>query len=422
MNRYLIKYLRDSATDDVTKKYLDYFKVELDWYIYKYGNHFTPKHTTIKSKVARLVRCFNTITNKPKFIGIDNNILSSITILNKRFWSDLGYNAISSYLQPVGYKNILGNKDVILLKRKIDNIINRGNFNDLYSLSLFEEIENVLHNDIIEYQKYNFKGLCLYTDQYFESKYLIDVFKKIGKPSLVFSHGLPGIYSIDVDNRSDFLMVWGDRIKENYIKAGFNKDKIKVVGNLKYSYPKQFRYLRNSLDNVLVIPCSSILWHQHEWDNVQLIDRSMIILYLYQVQHILSRFNVKHARFRPHPVINIDWVYKYIDTDFYIKDNKPLLESFQESTLVIGSTSTTFLEALSAGVNYLVYEPIDTFGNSLCNMKLVPPFDGSERNLSIAKNKEELEYMIMHEYQVDTSILEGYMQPINTSVIKSILK
>ena len=422
MNRYLIKYLRDTAKDSIEKKYIDYFKVELDWYIYRYGDHFAKKQIVLKAELIKIYQQIKTIFSEYKKPDSTNNILSSIYLTDKLFWSRLGYNAYSSILQPVGYNNLIGDKDTVLLKKKIDKIISIQSFNNLYNTELFETIEENQNRDIIRYKKYNFKGLCLYTDQYFESKYLIDIFKAIDRPSLVFSHGLPGIYSLDVDNRSDYLMVWGEKIKENYIKAGFNPDKVKVVGNLKYKNTGQKKVLRNTLENVLVIPHSSILWHQHEWDNVKLVDRSMIVLYLYEVQRVLERMNVKSARFRPHPTFNIDWVYRFIDNNFYVKDDEPLSESFKKSTLIIGATSTTFLEAINAGVNYIIYEPTDIRGKGLSNFKLVPPFDGSEKDIHVANTEDELEYLIKHKYQTGAKCLDGYMQPLDTSVIKSIIK
>lgn len=44
IEKYLINYLKDNSTNLLTKKYLDYFKVELDWFIYNYGDHVSTTH------------------------------------------------------------------------------------------------------------------------------------------------------------------------------------------------------------------------------------------------------------------------------------------------------------------------------------------------------------------------------------------
>ena len=37
MEQYLINYLRENSTDLLVKKYVEFFKIELDWFIYNYG-------------------------------------------------------------------------------------------------------------------------------------------------------------------------------------------------------------------------------------------------------------------------------------------------------------------------------------------------------------------------------------------------
>ncbi len=248
------------------------------------------------------------------------------------------------------------------------------------------------------------------------------MFKKLERPSIYYVHGLPAIYT-EFDNATDYLMVWGERMKQNYINIGFEPDKIKVIGCHKYINTEVSNDgLRNSLENVLVLPCASNLMIQCQWDTPRLIDRSMVVLYLYQVQNVLMKFGVKHARFRPHPSMDKEWVYGFLDQNFYKMDKEPLLASLNQSSLVIGATSTTFLEALMAGVNFLFYEPVDEHGAGLCSVPLVPPFDGSVKNFSIARTEDDLEYMIRDKYLSDPKVIDGYIQPLDLSVLKEIIK
>ena len=428
MERYLINYLKEHASDAIVKKYVDFFKIELDWYIYNYGEHISKRYhrnakLCLKERLYKKYQRFSAQYCPLSFRSDSKNILSSLHLSDKKLLVSMGFNPFSSILQPVGKTQIIGDRGTLYIDKVLREKLAGGSFTDIYNETFFYELEDYQSNIIRQYQQLDLRALFLYTDQYFASKYLIDIFKQINRPSFVFSHGLPGIYSKDVDNRTDYLMVWGEKIKENYIKiGGFSPDKIKVVGNVKYRTIWGKERLKNSLEDVLVIPCSSALWHQHQWNTPTMIDRSMIVLYLYQVQNVLLRCGVKHARFRPHPSLDKSWVYGFIDKTFYEMDNQSLFDSIHSSSLVIGASSTTFLEVLMYNVNYLLYEPVDENGVGICNTKRVPPFDGTESNLQIAKNEEELEYMIKNRYQTPRNVLEGYMQPLDLSVLKTLVK
>lgn len=423
MERYLINYLKENSEDQIVKKYIDFFKVELDWFIYAYGEHLNPqykrvKKTTFKTHIQHLISLFSTIKTSPDL----KNVLSSVSFADESQIKKIGLNLTSSVFQPKGKNQIIGDWESVFLQRKIQKRVYKKEFTDLFNVDFFYELENFQPRIIKEFEKHNLRALFLFTDQYFASKYLIDIFHKINRPSIVFSHGLPGIYSRDVDNRSDYLMVWGEQIKNNYINVGFSPEKIKVIGNPKYNNISFNKDLKNTLENILVVPISSIQWHQHTWGEPRLIDRSMAILYLYQVQRVLSQFGIKRVRFRPHPSMNKEWYSKFLDKEFYEIDKDTFSESIRKSTLIIGSVSTTLLESLMYGINYLVYEPCDENNINLCKSKNVPPFDGSEKDFFIARNEEDLKYMIKTKYQTPTKILEGYMQPLDLSILTDIVK
>jgi len=427
MDRYLINYLKNNSNNTLQAKYIDYFKIELDSFIYNYGDHISCSHRKDKKMSWRTIvgnhlRNFSAIYGTIKQYPDLKNVLSSVYFLDKTILSYIGINSISSILQPVGIKQILGDKETVEFIIYKNRCIAKGMFNDIYNKKFFEGLEELKNKIIKKFEQYNFHALFLNTDQYFESKFLIEIFKNLDRPSMVFSHGLPGIYSLEVDNRSNYLMVWGDRIKQNYINAGFNPNKLIVIGNPKYYDYKKIDILRNTLDNVLVIPPSSCLWLQHTYDEPQLIDRSMGILYLYIIQHVLEKFGVKHTRFRPHPSIDKEWMYGFLDQNFYEVDKDNLKESCLKSTLIIGATSTVFLEALMFGVNYIIFEPKSSDNKNILRCNLVPPFDGSEKNLEIATSEEELEYLIKNKYQIDINILDEYMQPFDTNILKEIIK
>ncbi len=425
MNSYLLDYLINSTKDPLVKKYIDYLKIELDWHLYAYGDNLSSQYhrnhaKTCKLKLVDLYQ--NTLSRLPLKKKVDGkcNVLTTFRFIDEQKMDELGLRPLSSILSPVSKKNIIGNTPIRALNRFQHNLIHKKAFNEVLTNDNLSYLEKAMTDiEKIYLHEYDMRALYLQTDQYFINKYHIEIFRKMGRPSFVFSHGLPGIYSKDVDNRSDYLMVWGEQIKQNYIAAGFVPEKIKVIGHVRYANVPDHPVLRNTLDDILVLPSTGVNWHQHTWNSPQLPDRGLVILYLYQVQHVLQSLGVKKARVRPHPSVDKKWLANFLDTSFYEMDYLPLNKSLSQATLAIGATSTTILEATMNGVNYLVYEPMEN-GIRANGKPPVPPFDGSEPGVAIAKNETELHRMIKENYQNDYSFIKRYIQPLNLDILKEL--
>jgi len=306
-------------------------------------------------------------------------------------------------------------KETFLVHNKLS-----GDFKDLINsdfISLAKKYKVSFKEYIL---KYEISALFLPQDIGFFEKIAIDVFKELNLPTFNFIHGLPGIYN-DIDyNRTDYLVVWGESIKDNFIKAGFNSNKIIVNGHPKYNTISLGKNLKFELHDILIIT-KSLNGSQFS-DRVILGDRSNLIYYLLSIKRVLEKLGVKKVRLRPHPSENIDWYYEYIDKDFFIYDNDNLKSSLVNSSLVIGGTSTTFLEALIEGVNYVVYEPLI---NDLLidGFSPVAPFDGSEEKVPVAQSEEELEEILIKKVSVDLTILDDYIsKEFNTDAILNLLK
>jgi len=427
MDKYLIKYLRDNASNELSRKYIDFFKIELDWHIYNAERHishsyYRDRKISTKEKLYSILQYQNSLFDS--FINKSDHspkVLSTVYFPVNNALNELGFKVMSPVWRSVGRKNIFGDHQVILWHRKIQNLIRHREFHSFLDIELHVELENFQQHLFNKYENANFRALFLYTDQFFYSKYNIDIFKKLNKPSFIFSHGLPGIYSKEVDHRSDYLLVWGEKIRENYLSAGFSADKVKVVGHPKYKKPSSANTLRSELSDVLVVPVSSVLYHQHEYDQTILMDKSMVILYLYQVQDVLTKLGVKKARYRVHPSLNKAWIKSFLDQKFYILDEEPLESSLSKTSLVIGATSTLFLESLIYGVNYIVFEPKDEEGMNMLNTTLVPPFDGSDPKVMVAHHASELSQMIKENVMNDFSIVRDYIQPFDISCLKDLI-
>jgi hypothetical protein len=92
------------------------------------------------------------------------------------------------------------------------------------------------------------------------------------------------------------------------------------------------------------------------------------------------------------------------------------------ASLVIGPTSTVFVEAIYHGVNYLFYEPQENKIDIMEN-PLVPPFDGSDAKLPTATNEEELSAMIKNKTMMDKTIFNDYIKtPFDIDFVKDIIE
>lgn len=428
MDSYLIKYLRDNAKSELAKKYIDFFKAELDFHIYiseTYMSESYHRKTELDGivKLKRLYQYANALLCPSNLKPSSNmKILSTLYLPILDSLAELHIDSYSPVWHPIGARKISGDLKTIQWYERMQNRFRKNDFYLFLESNLHDELEGFQQHLISTYQQQDFKGLFLYTDQYFYSKYCIDIFKKIDRPSVIFSHGMPGIYSLEVDNRADYLMVWSEKIRKNYIDVGFEPSKIKVVGNPKYKNLAKDKVIRSNLTNVLVVPLTSATWIQHEYDNTVITDPSMTVLYLYKVQTVLQKLGIKTARYRTHPTMNRKWVHAFLDQQFYSCDTEDLNVSLNRSSLVIGVNSTLLLETLINGVNYILFDPKEENGVNMLGYKSVPPFDGSDDKLMIAEDEVELEKMLRSNAITDYSLVHDYIQDFDLSVLKELLQ
>lgn len=422
MERYILKYLQEHADSELIKKFIDYLKVDLDGMFYAYGDNMNENYPLPRSIdwrfYASIIKLILKSKNAARFKSNDNNILSFVNLTAQTcIESDL--NLLGSIVQPIGDK-IVYSKELIEFYFFYARLTRKEDFNDVVTkenAELLEHYKNVL---LKEYSEYHFKALFVGNGEPFIFKLHLDLFKQLGVPSFIFLHGIPGIYNLDTERKADYLLVWGEQIRQNYIDAGFNPNKVVVTGHPRYSeIPKNFN-LRNDLSSVLVTTTASVNWSPHGWEAAQfpLYDRSIIVLYCYSIQTVLQKLGVKHARLRVHPSVRKEWVMRFVDKNFYTIDTASLQQSLNESTLVIGPTSTVWLESILAGVNYLVYEPeLDGKEN-----RQVPPFDGSDDLMKIAFSEDALYNMVKEKYMLDTKLVRKYIVPFEFKKVSEIIK
>lgn len=405
-NNYL-DYLQ--AKTEFNSEFFVDIKYELDARFYQYGNQFKANNDDrlfeLKQILFSLYVLFTGLASKffKRNKSSKNIIITSAYFKLQKELVNIGYDCIN-----VPWLDSSINILLYLKLQKFRNKLKRCDFSEINTLLMdYIDIKAELKN---HYSKNEIKLLILPQDMGIFERISIRIFKELNKKTYIFSHGLPGRYNHIDDNKSDFLVVWGEKIKQNYIKVGFNETKILVSGHPLYKkIDISSLRLKSSLNNILVLS-KSLNGTPHS-TGTRTSDRTNLILYLFQIKNELIKQGVKFVRFRPHPSENIKWYYKYIDANFFILDKyKSISDSLKEATIVIGPTSTMFIDAILNNVNYLVYEP-NFDGNDLNNFPFVPPFDSSDKRLIISKNITELSHNLKILPLVDTSIILEYIQP-----------
>ncbi len=423
---YLIDYLKESF--NIEQSILECIKYELDQHIYYYGRQFkSPKERDI-SLTGAIKRRINAILKhyvslffcifRPNLNNGKKTILSNAYFSTNAELSKLNFNVYRPAWGISRDLKILVSREILREIEYFKEFFENKSFVDLIS----QEFINNIHLFKSTLEKYfldnEVAAVFLPNDMGFFENISINVCRQINRPSFIFLHGLPGLYNNMDENKSDYLIVWGEKIKENFVDAGIDQNKIFVSG---HPYYRELKHtgLRYELDSPLVLT-KSMDGSQHN-DKVILADRGNLILYLYSVQSVLRKYGVNRVRFRPHPEDNCQWHLKFIDKDFYQVDREDLQISLKKSTVVIGPTSTVFLEALYHGINYICFEP-SINGIDLINYKLVPPFDGSDARLPVAKNEDQLEQIIKDKAKVDIRIFNDYIKsPFDLSFVKSMI-
>lgn len=424
MDKYLLKYIQRASKDELTKKYIDFLKVNLDGFFYAKGGDVNINYGALRKLDWRFYLSFisNIVFSESagKYVLRERNILSFVP-LPASLAKDYDINLVGSFLQPIDTA-LIKNWDTIKFKWLFSHWITQRNFNEMVTDQTVAFLEEYNEKLMDHYSKYNLKALFVSHGEPFLYKYHIDIFKKLNRPSFIFLHGLPAIYNLETEKNSDYLLVWGDKIKENYVNAGFEGSRIIVTGHHRFKSIPVIGKLRNSFDDILVATTASNVWSPHDWDygTFPIYDSSLIVLYCYSVQNVLQGLGIKHVRLRLHPSVNKKWIKSFIDNDFYILDTLSLSESLNKATLVIGPTSTTCLEAMFAGVNYVVYE-LGENKHDIHNFPLVPPFDGSDDNLVVTNTEGDLSHVLKSGNVNSPKLLDGYLRPFDFGAINNVL-
>jgi len=323
--------------------------------LFDYSNHHLSNRKTFKSVIK------NIIVNKLKFIFyIKSKFLSkSDNVIISNAYVNLKLKETTNLLPPWMYslkKESCFSMTMISLIERIDKEIEKESVKLLLSDS-FNTLIKTYEEEFLKFLKEkNVKGLIFANDLGFYENLSIKTAKKSTIPSFVYLHGLPARYNNIDDNRADYLIVWGQGIKNLYVTSGVPEEKILTLPHPLYSNFAETK-LESNFNNVLVLskaisatPCIST--------ELILPDRSTLLYYLELVKENLKKLGVVKASLRLHPSEAPDFYTKNMPDDFFSIEALSKEDSLLKTTLVIGPTSTMLLDAIKAGKNYILFDPI----------------------------------------------------------------
>lgn len=340
--------------------------------LFDYSNHHLSNKKTLKRSLKNL------IVNKLRFIFHVKSKFSSKSknVIISNAYVDLKVNETTSLLPPWMYslkKDTCLSMQVVSAIKKIDKEVEKESVKLLLS-SNFIGLMSIYEEQFLKLLKEkNVRALVFANDLGFYENLSLKIAKKSEISSFVYLHGLPARYNNIDDNRADYLIVWGQGIKNLYVASGVSEEKILTLPHPIYSNYEQTK-LESNFDNVLVLskaisatPCIST--------ELILPDRSTILLYLELVKENLKKLGVVKASLRLHPSEDPDFYDKNMPDEFYSIEKQTKNESLLKATLVVGPTSTMLLDTIKAGKNYILFDPV-TDGLTLEGAPLVAPFTG----------------------------------------------
>lgn len=389
-------------------------RYELDHHMYSFGRHFRrplEREVSVKEKLRSAIA---------SAIAIGKHSLSTLPDLGNVRVLSSAYSTFNNELHKIGIDpvwppwsrkpgaKVIPSYKMSIACEKVKNALRYWTFRSLASKSFYDLVDDYRSEFLKACQQHDLKALFVAQDLSFFERLAIDSFKQMNLPTFVMLHGLPGQYNSIDDNRADYLIVWGEKLRKNYIDNGVDPQKIFVAGHPSLRQRTGAEKLRFSFENILVLTTSTN-GSPHSTGFFPT-DRGTLIAHLCAIQNVLNKFGVKKVKLRPHPSENPSWYFQFIDPNFFSLDDAPLNETLRKATLVIGPSSTIVLEAIHAGVNYVLFEQSTDRIRNVTGFKLVPPFDDSEPRLPLACNQQELIEILETKKTVDSSFFSDYVK------------
>ncbi len=391
MKENLFEFLKDIHTDFD----LDLIKYHLNSQMNDYGDHFKSgeQKKSAKKKIYFLFNSLLTFLYWLAFKLLQKSRKGTIVLSAAygKFDERLiqrGYNVQRMPSSLKKGQNVFGNFYIFYLTKKIEFILQFAGVGYLTSKQFFE-ILSKYHNCVERYIKnIGYKYLFVPNDVVYFNKLYIKIFKDLDKKTFLVSHGaMPSIFNLegDLDNLTDYAIMKSQLEVDSFVKMGYDAKKYMVSGHP--DYISNISNLKSTFECILVITKSingvSLL------QNPIIEDRGQSIMYLLSIQNVLLALGIQKVILRPHPSENYLWYKSHLDENFFKISSRSLTEDLNQSTLVIGPTSSVIVDALFHGLNYVIYEPLIN-GKLITGYPVYPPLDGSDNRIPIARDEDEL--------------------------------
>lgn len=374
---------------------LEWMKYALDNKMYYFGQHFKAPYEgrSLYNRFKTRLVTWRQVFRKQE-LSYQGAVISNAYFNVASFIKKEGYNVLLPPWQT-GYLTKTSQETLYLMMN--------ADFNLVISDDFIKRVYG-LRDELREFFKTNSTPfLLLSSDMVPVHRIAIDVCKELSIPTGIFLHGLPGRYNAIDDSRANYLFVWGEKIKDNYVKVG-SKTNIVVTGHPNFS---SFKIAEQKPEYVLVLsraingaPSSS---DQHRVD-----ERGVCIQHIYAVEAALKKAGIDKAVLRLHPSENPEWYSRFMDKDFYTLDTNPLSYSIGHSKMVVGFISTVMIDTVLNGIPCYPYV-IDKESNIYVG-EIVPPFC-NKPEFPTAFTVNELADNIVKGNSVTSSHFDGYINP-----------
>ncbi|MDS0526641.1 hypothetical protein NNC19_13195 [Clostridium sp. SHJSY1] len=324
-------------------------------------------------------------------------------------------------------KTVIGNKSYLLeisrinkkLKMVMGNEKIASHFNDLiqgdeYSLKWFENhFIKIMRSELIGLELYrksledyfqdnNVKNILLPSDSHAISRLVCQVAKKYNILTYVLQHGSIGELAF-TPIYADYFLAWGKQAEDYLVSKGESKDKIVIVGNVKYEANK---FYTNSSSKPFKM--EKILWTINNVADD--INRNLFNV----LEEVLEENGESTLILKLHPgESNKDWFYDLVNHSDYasritICDRTfNTLTLIEESDLVVITQSTTGLESM------MLKRPVCLYKDS--RIPNIIPYEEFDSVIKFTNKEDFLNNLKRTDfnelYKNSDKLLESYMQP-----------
>ncbi len=281
-------------------------------------------------------------------------------------------------------------------KRFIYNGIDYSNvFINILADIVFKKLDDLLmryYSYKQQLKKLNLDYLITKHDYDEDWQLIVRVAQQLGIKTFVITHGITVTKELLVNQIAEFIVVYGEGMKENFVNDNVDSNRIVIIGNPFFDdYFKikvnNHKNKQNSYNRILILQHPSAIPRINSKENSDL-------KYIQILKKFLKSVECKEIIFKIHPGLQRKEYFEYLlnelQLDWEIVKNRDIKDLIKNSDIVIGPASTAAMEALILGKDYYYV--------NLEPMNYLPPFDGEflpmYRNLQDLKknfNKVEID-------------------------------